>query len=55
VGLLVILWLTFSTGLTGDLAWLQSPFHAHMISVIGTLSIFLIGLVASQIFGRKSD
>jgi SSS family solute:Na+ symporter len=55
VGLLVILWLTFSTGLTGDLAWLQSPFHAHMISVIGTLSIFLIGLVASQVFGRKSD
>ena len=55
VGLLVILWLTFSTGLTGDLAWLSSPFHAHMASVIGTLSIFLIGLGASQIFGRKSD
>ena len=55
VGLLVILWLTFSTGLTGDLEWLRSPFHAHMTSVIGTLSIFLIGLGASQIFGRKSD
>jgi SSS family solute:Na+ symporter len=55
VGLLVILWLTFSTGLTGDLAWLRSPFHAHMTSVIGTLSIFLIGLGASQVFGRKSD
>ena len=55
VGLLVILWLTFSAGLTGDLEWLQSPFHAHMTSVIGTLSIFLIGLGASQIFGRKSD
>jgi SSS family solute:Na+ symporter len=55
VGLLVILWLTFSTGLTGDLEWLQSPFHAHMTSVIGTLSIFLIGLGASQVFGRKSD
>jgi len=55
VGLLVILWLTFSTGLTGDLEWLRSPFHAHMTSVIGTLSIFLIGLGASQVFGRKSD
>ena len=55
VGLLVILWLTFSSGLTGDLEWLRSPFHAHMISVIGTLSIFLIGLGASQVFGRKSD
>jgi SSS family solute:Na+ symporter len=55
VGLLVILWLTFSTGLTGDLEWLRSPFHAHMTSVIGMLSIFLIGLGASQVFGRKSD
>jgi len=55
VGLLVILWLTFSTGLTGELEWLRSPFHAHMTSVIGTLSIFLIGLGASQVFGRKSD
>jgi len=55
VGLLVILWLTFSTELTGDREWLRSPFHAHMTSVIGTLSIFLIGLGASQIFGRKSD
>ncbi len=55
VGLLVILWLTFSTGLTGDLEWLRSPFHAHMTSVIGTLSIFLIGLGASEVFGRKSD
>jgi hypothetical protein len=26
-----------------------------MTSVIGTLSIFLIGLGASQVFGRKSD
>ncbi|MBT6659776.1 MAG: sodium:solute symporter, partial [Verrucomicrobia bacterium] len=55
VGLLVILWLTFSTELTGDREWLRSPFHAHMTSVIGTLSIFLIGFGASQIFGRKSD
>jgi len=55
VGLLVILWLTFSPELSGDLAWLRSPFHAHMTSVIGTLSIFLIGLGASQVFGRKSE
>ena len=55
VGLLVILWLTFSSGLTGDLAWLRSPFHAYTTSVIGTLSIFFIGLGASQVFGRKSD
>jgi len=40
---------------TGDLEWLRSPFHAHMTSIIGTLSIFLVGLGASQVFGRKSD
>ena len=55
VGLLVILWLTFSPELSGDLAWLRSPFHAHMTSIIGTLSIFLVGLGASQVFGRKSE
>ncbi|MBC8245198.1 MAG: sodium:solute symporter [Verrucomicrobia bacterium] len=55
VGLLVILWLTFSPEFTGDLEWLRSPFHAHMTSIIGTLSIFLIGLGASQVFGRKSE
>ncbi len=54
VGLLVILWLTFSPGFTGDFEWLRSPFHAHMISVIGTLSIFLIGLGASRVLGRKN-
>jgi len=54
IGLLVILWMTFSPEFTGDFEWLRSPFHANMITVIGTLSIFLIGLVASRVFGRKN-
>ena len=52
VGLLVILWLTFSPGITGELEWLRSPFHAHMTAIIGTLSIFLVGLGASRVLGR---
>ena len=54
IGLLVILWMPFTPEMEGDLGWLRSPFHANMITVIGTLSIFLIGLVASRVFGRKN-
>ena len=31
---------------------LRSPFHTHMTIVVGTLSIFLIGLLASRLAGR---
>ena len=54
IGLLVILWMTFTPEMEGDLGWLRSPFHANMITVIGTLSIFLIGLGASRFLGRKN-
>jgi SSS family solute:Na+ symporter len=54
IGLLVILWMTFTPEMEGDLGWLRSPFHANMITVIGTLSIFLIGLGASRVLGRKN-
>ena len=46
VGLAVIVWTTFSSRwLTGDLAWLKSPFHPFMTSVVGTLTILLVGLL----------
>lgn len=47
LGILVIMWMTFSPAL--DSAW-SSPFHSFLIPVIGTLSIFLVGLLLS---GRK--
>ena len=53
IGVLVILWMTFTPDMDGDLGWFRSPFHANMITVIGTLSIFLVGLGASRILGRK--
>ena len=55
IGLLVILWMTFTPEMEGDLGWLRSPFHANMITVIGTLSIFLIGLGASRVLRRKNS
>ena len=53
IGLLVILWMTFTPDMEGELGWFRSPFHSNMITVIGTLSIFLVGLGASRILGRK--
>ncbi len=48
LGLAVITWMTFSKYLTGRWAQLQSPFHAFMIPVLGTLTILLIGLFVGQ-------
>ncbi|HAH98579.1 MAG TPA: hypothetical protein DCO70_04535 [Verrucomicrobiales bacterium] len=54
IGVLVILWMTFTPDMEGELRWFRSPFHANMITVIGTLSIFLVGLGASRVLGRRN-
>ncbi|MDE2680976.1 MAG: sodium:solute symporter [Verrucomicrobiota bacterium] len=41
IGVLVICWMTFAEAFPENL---RSPFHANMITVIGTLTIFLVGL-----------
>jgi SSS family solute:Na+ symporter len=46
VGVLLILWMTFSPTWTGVLADWRSPFHANLIIVIGTLAILGTGLAA---------
>jgi len=48
VGVLVILWMSLSPRLQGDLAWLRSPFHNFLVTVIGTLAILLVGLLVSR-------
>ena len=45
LGVLVICWMTFADAFPENL---RSPFHANMITVIGTLTIFLVGLGVSQ-------
>ena len=45
VGVLVICWMTFPDQLPEAL---RSPFHAHMITVIGTLTIFGVGVACSR-------
>lgn len=45
VGVLVILWITFSPELP---EFLRSPFHTYMSVVISTLTMFLVGLSVSR-------
>lgn len=52
IGVLVIIWMTFSGNIPEEYAWLRSPFHVNMIIVIGTLSIFLCGLLITRLKGR---
>jgi solute:Na+ symporter, SSS family len=51
IGILVILWMTFPYILPDDLAWLRSPLHKNMIIVIGTMAIFLTGVLLSRFNG----
>ena len=45
IGIAVILWATFSTYLPAKYAFLRNPLHKNMVIVIGTLTIFLAGLL----------
>ncbi|GAB3542029.1 sodium:solute symporter family protein [Spirosoma fluminis] len=49
IGVLVIIWMTFSNRLPDDLKAFRSPFHSNMTMVVGTLTIFLIGLFLSKL------
>lgn len=44
IGILLILWMTFSNYLPASLEQFRFTLHQNMIIVIGTLSIFLVGL-----------
>ncbi len=53
IGLLVILWMTFSTFLPDNLSFLRNPMHLNMVIVVGTLTIFLAGVLIAS-FRRRS-
>jgi solute:Na+ symporter, SSS family len=48
IGVLVILWMTLSPQLPAD-SPLRSPFHTNMVIVVGTLTIFLVGLLLTKL------
>ncbi|KAA9339481.1 sodium/solute symporter [Hymenobacter busanensis] len=49
IGVLVILWMTFSSKLPEGLAAFRNPLHKSMIIVVGTLTIFLVGLLLARL------
>jgi solute:Na+ symporter, SSS family len=50
IGVLVILWMTFSENIPDG--YVKSSLHSNMIIVIGTLTIFLVGIIVSNIKGN---
>jgi SSS family solute:Na+ symporter len=49
IGFLVIVWMTISAKWPAALGQWASPFHSFMITVIGTLTILLVGLLVSRL------
>jgi solute:Na+ symporter, SSS family len=47
-GVLVILWMTFSPRIPDKYAFLRNPLHTNMIIVVGTLVIFLGGILLTR-------
>ncbi len=50
-GVLAIVWMTVSPLLEGGLEILRIPLHSYMIAVVGTLTIFCVGLLVAG--GRR--
>ena len=53
IGIIVIVWMTFSPKLSDEYAYLRNPLHQNMIMVVGTLTIFLVGLLLTRLKGKK--
>lgn len=49
IGILVIIWMTFSALLPDKYAAFRNPLHLNMVIVVGTLTIFLAGILLSRI------
>ena len=49
IGAVVILWMTFSSLLPGKYSFLRNPIHESMIIVIGTMTIFLVGMLLTLV------
>ncbi len=54
IGILVILWMTFSHYLPDNYAFIKNQLNANMVIVIGTLSIFLTGVLITKLKSKNS-
>lgn len=55
IGIVVIIWMTFSTLLPPEYENFRNPLHKNMIIVIGTLTIFLVGIFVTKIKKKKLE
>lgn len=55
IGIVVIIWMTFSTLLPPEYENFRNPLHKNMIIVIGTLTIFLVGIFVTKIKNKKLE
>jgi SSS family solute:Na+ symporter len=55
IGVLVIIWLTFSGQLPAGYSYFRNPLNQNMTIVVGTLTIFLMGLLLTKLRTRKGD
>jgi SSS family solute:Na+ symporter len=49
IGIVVIIWMTFSSQLPDKYEYLRNPLHQNMIMVVGTLTIFLSGMLLTKL------
>ncbi len=49
IGVVVIVWFTFSNKIPADYAYLKIALHKNMIIVVGTLTIFLAGIIITKL------
>jgi SSS family solute:Na+ symporter len=54
IGIAVILWMTFSSFIPDAYAGWKSYLHVNMVIVVGTLAIFLSGILLTQLKIRVS-
>ncbi len=55
IGVVVILWMTFSDKIPPDYAYLRNALHKNMIIVVGTLTIFLVGIIVTGFRKQKEE
>jgi SSS family solute:Na+ symporter len=54
IGVLVILWMTFSENISNNYSFVKNSLHSNMIIVVGTLTIFLVGICITKLkTGRR--
>lgn len=49
VGILVIIWMTLSPLLPENYGWIRNTLHQNMVIVVGTLTIFLTGIIITRL------